>query len=64
MNRIYGIPYSQIINSNAPYKANSLVSYFDEDNTILVYASTGKDPRLSPGKYLKGKLPKNPKPFS
>ncbi len=64
MNRLFGIPASQILNSTTPYRVESLYSKFNKDNTVLVYASTEKDPRLSPGKYFKGSLPKNPKPYS
>jgi hypothetical protein len=64
MNRLFGIPTSQILNSTTPYRVESLYSKFNKDNTVLVYASTEKDPRLSPGKYFRGQLPKDPKPYS
>ena len=64
MNRLFGIPTSQILYSTTPYRVESLYSKFNKDNTVLVYASTEKDPRLSPGKYFRGQLPKDPKPYS
>ena len=64
MNRLFGIPASQILYSTTPYRVESLYSKFNKDNTVLVYASTEKDPRLSPGKYFRGALPKDPKPYS
>lgn len=64
MTKLFGIPTKQIINSSTPYNTNSLSSKFNDQDTVLVYASTEKDPRLSPGKYFKGSLPKNPKPYS
>jgi len=64
MNRLFGIPTSQILYSTTPYRVESLYSKFNKDNTVLVYASTEKDPRLSPGKYFRGALPKDPKPYS
>lgn len=63
MTKVFGIPSSQILNSNTPYNVDSLSSKFNQNDTVLVYASTEKDPRLKPGKYFKGSLPKNPKPF-
>ena len=64
MNGLFGIPASQILYSTTPYRVESLYSKFNKDNTVLVYASTEKDPRLSPGKYFRGQLPKDPKPYS
>ena len=64
MTRLFGIPAGQIINTSTPYKGESLSSKFNKDNTVLVYASTEKDPnRTSGGSYFKGQLPSNPEPF-
>jgi hypothetical protein len=63
MNRLFGIPTSQILNSTTPYKGESLSSKFNKDNTVLVYASSEKDPGRTVGNYFRGQLPKDPKPF-
>lgn len=63
MNRLFGIPTSQILNSATPYKGESLSSKFNKDNTVLVYASSEKDPGRTVGNYFRGQLPKDPEPF-
>ena len=63
MNKMFKIPYSNILQKNEPYKAEKLTSEFDPNNTVLVYVSTEKDPGRTVGRYFKGQLPKNPKPY-
>ncbi len=64
MNRLFGIPASQILNNTIPYRVESLYSKFNKDNTVLVYASSEKDPGRTVGNYFRGQLPKDPKPYS
>ncbi len=64
INRLYGVPTSQILFNPQPYKFSNLSSKFDSESTVLVYVSTQKDKRLTGGGYFKGELPKDPKPYS
>lgn len=64
LNKMFGINKSNIINNNQPYRAQNFNSVLNKENTVLVYALTQKDNRLSVGRYFKGNLPKDPKPYS
>jgi len=65
INRLFNIPTDHIIpiSKSTPYKAENYYNIFDPNNIVLVYASTEKDPGRTVGRYFKGQLPKNPKPY-